>query len=123
MLQGNQKIVYDKVNINIATGNSSFALNTTLREGTCIGVKLVDISSATQRDHAINVGVEDNSGTEVIGSTDFRDYTAGNGGYINSLKPAQFSTRSGIKIQATATEAIKTADFKAQLIFAIVIEK
>jgi len=113
------KIVYDKVDISIAIGATPFSQNKTLKyKGTCKGVKLIDFSSATPRAHAININVSDSSNA-LIGSTDFRDFIPNGGGYKEGFKTCEFDTKTEITIDAISSQAIATADFKAQLIFMI----
>lgn len=119
----NKKIVYDRVDVNIAIGSTSFATTKKLREGVCIGVKYIDFSSATNRANAINIGVNDTLGSELVGATDFRDYAHGGGNYIDgSFKPTKFSTRSEAKITVVSTAAIAGTNFDGQLIFAVLID-
>lgn len=119
-----KKVVYDKMDISIGAGNTSFADQIKLREGQCIGAKIIDFTSAIARAYAINVGVTDSAGSEMIAQTDFRDFIQNGGGYFEGLKPACFSTRSQVSVKVTSTTAIAPAeDFSAQIIFAVLIDK
>ncbi|UOB18591.1 hypothetical protein [Abyssalbus ytuae] len=112
------KVVYDKIDIVIPVGETNFNDFLRLRDGQCIGVKIIPISG-TEYSHAINVGVEDSQGNEIISTVDFRDYTNNAGGYKAGLKPVQFDARGNITIIGQSTQAIALANFVAQLIFAI----
>lgn len=112
-------IKYDRQDINIAVGEKAFSKIKNLKyNGEVIGTKIVHLSSNTPVNHAVNVSVEEASGA-VIGSTDFRDYIAQGGSYVDGFKPCAFNSQNEITVNAIATENIATAEFKAQLIFMI----
>lgn len=113
-----KKIVYQRLDFSIPAGNSSFSAQETFREGLCIGVKVVQFAGGTP-DSAVNVSVQDTSKTEVLGSTDYRDYSHTGGNYLESFKAARFSTRGSITISLTAEKAT-AADFTGQVILAII---
>ncbi|MGE5944607.1 MAG: hypothetical protein ACM31G_09735 [Flavobacteriales bacterium] len=113
------KTVYDKQDITIAIGANSFSIPKNFKyKGKCVGVKLVDFSSAQARAHAININVSDSSNT-LIGSTDYRDFIQLGGGYKEGFKPCDFDTKTEVTIDAIATANVATTAFDAQLIFMI----
>lgn len=118
----NKKLVYDKVNITINVGDSSFSEQIKLREGTCVGVKVIDFTPAVTRDHSIDVAVTDSRGTEVTGATDFRDYKHSGGGYLEGLKPVKFDTRSIATVTVIADKVIAGTPFVGQFVFAVLID-
>jgi len=117
----NKRIVYERLDIAIGTGNTSFSDTVSLRQGTCIGVKVIPFAGHTGLDHAINIGAEDTSGNEVVGKTDFRDYASTGGDYLNSFKTVNFDTRKQVNVSALATKGL-TAAFYAQMVFAVLID-
>jgi hypothetical protein len=113
------KIVYDRVDISIAIGQTSFSVPKNFKyKGRCKGVKLIDFSSAQARAHAININVSDSTNT-LIGSTDYRDSIQVGGGYIEGFKPCDFDTKTEVTVDAISTANIAGTDFNAQLIFMI----
>ena len=116
------KIVYDKLDFSIAIGDTSHSETKQLRQGECVGVKLIDYSSATDRANAINIALNDTNGSALVGTTDFRDFIAIGGSYVEGYKPAEFSTNPSISIGITSTKVIADADFNGQLIFAIMVK-
>lgn len=112
------KFIYDKIDINIPVGSQSFSQSKTLKKGTCVGVKIVHVSSQTPVNQTLNVNVGDGNNT-LLGATDFRDFIGNGGGYRSAFKPCEFDASLQVTIDAIAEAAIATADFKAQLIFMI----
>lgn len=115
-------MVYEKVNINIAIGNSSFSEQIKLIEGTCVGVRVIDFNDNVVRGHAIDVAVSDSRSNEVIGATDFRDYKHTGGGYLEGLKPIKFDTRSTVSVTAISSQPISGTAFAGQIVFAVLID-
>lgn len=116
----NKKVVYDTQVLSLAIAGQYAAYNKKLREGVCIGASVV--SFTTDKGHAVNVGVTDSSGTEILGASDYRDWAKTGGEYLKSLKPCNFDTRGSVNINIAASVALAVA-FDAQIIFAILIDK
>jgi hypothetical protein len=115
-----KKLVYDKVDISIASGDSSFAKNLQLRQGHAVGVKIIEFSSLTKTT-ALNVLINDTNGSALVGATDYRDFIPLGGGYEAGYKPVSFSTNPTIDISLVTATAL-TGDFDAQIIFAIEVD-
>lgn len=117
-----KKYVYDRVDVKIEVGDSSFFDSVNLTRGTCEGVRFIpfDTAAKTARAHAININIDANNGTKVLGKTDFRDFGAMGGGYMDNFKPCNFDTHAQINVDVISTEAISSEPFVGQLIFAIV---
>lgn len=113
--------VYDHVEVDIAIGSTAFSKSILLTKGICKGVRFIPFDT-TSRDHAININIDDNSGNKIIGKTDFRDFGVTGGGYIANLKPCNFNTHALINVDVVSKSPIGTADFKGQLVFAILEE-
>lgn len=117
----NKQVVYEKVDITIGASARSFSAQKSLRRGDCFGVKIVVLEEDSITTNAINVGVSDVSGNELIAQTDYRDYTKGNGAYLENFKPVSFNTDS---VNVNVTSPVPTTrGFKAQFIFALLIDK
>ncbi|WP_323027981.1 hypothetical protein [Gelidibacter japonicus] len=117
-----EKYVYDHVEVEIPVGGNAFFNAANLTRGICKGVKFVPYQTATPaiRTHAININVDDNSGDKILGKTDYRDFSGGNGGYLENFKPCNFKTHAQINVDVVSVIPIATEAFKGQLIFAIV---
>lgn len=111
--------VYDHVEVDIAIGSTAFSKSIALTRGICKGVRFIPYDT-TPRPHAININIDDNSGNKIIGKSDFRDFGVTGGGYLANLKPCNFNTHAQINVDVISASVIATADFKGQLIFAIV---
>ena len=113
------KIVYDKVEIAIPIGQTNFNQFITLREGGCLGVKLIHKENTPANGEGVDIGVENSQNLDLISATDYRDFINEGAGYLGSLKPCDFESRGQVKVTGIATAAIAGTIFKAQLIFAI----
>lgn len=113
------RIVYDTIDFNIGVGQQAFNESKDLRNGKCVGVKLIDYAPATGRTGGILVSVQSSDTTELVGRTDYRDYASGNGGYKESFKPCSFETKAQIRLSINAENAIAGTDFSGQMVFMI----
>ena len=112
------KYVYDRVDIAIPVGSLSFFEPGGLREGKCMGIRVIPIQNKDP-EYAINVGVEDTSGNELASLVDFRDYSSTGGGHSESYKEVGFYINGNVNVKAFATQNITGSDFVAQVIFKI----
>lgn len=114
-----KKYVYDHVEVEIAVGETAFFKPVSLTRGTCEGVRFIPYDTSTPRPHAININIDNNSGNKVLGKTDFRDFGATGGGYMDNFKPCHFETHAQINVDVISSENIATKAFKGQLVFAV----
>lgn len=113
-----KKHIYDKIDVLISVGDPSFSKSKVLKKGTCIGVKVIHISSAQAVDQSLNLSVTDGN-NPLVNATDFRDFIPMGGGYKAGFKPVNFPSSLEVTVDAVASDAIAGADFKAQVIFMI----
>lgn len=113
--------VYDKLDVKITTGGVAFNKALDLTRGVCVGVKFIAFPTATAapRDHSIDIHVNANDGTKLLGKTDYRDFGHTGGSYLESFKPCRFDTKAQINVDVLSSKGIATADFEGQLIFVI----
>lgn len=115
----NTKIVYDTIDFNIAIGQNAFLASKDLRDGRCIGVKVIEFSKVNRPD-PVNVSIQSSDSTELVGRTDYRDYDAANGGgYVASFKPCGFDTKAQIRLSINTLTNIAGTAFSGQAIFMI----
>lgn len=114
----NTKPVYDQIEIDIAVGDPAFSDRVSLKQGTCVGVRYIDIDQE-KRDQVINLSVETSSGDALIGKTDYRDYINSGGDYNGNFKPCNFDTKADIKIDLKSNSNIANNPLKGVLIFKI----
>ncbi len=115
-------IIYAKSNILIQENESVFSDSITLPKGTCLGAYVLPVSNK-KPNQLIEIGVQNSQGSDIISSTDFRDYTHKGGGYFQGVKQLNFPTENNrFLVNVNASENI-TEPFIAQMVFIIEIEK
>ena len=114
-----KKYVYEKHTLTIAIGSTSYSNIIQLKHGVCVGVRFIDFAPSVVRNNAIDIAVNQNDGSKLIGQTDFRDFAHGGGGFLEGYKPTNFDTKADINIDVVSSTAIAGTDFSGQLIFAI----
>lgn len=111
-------IIYNRLTLSLASGKQHISTGITLDEGTCMGVYIIPLKN-TNPEHLIEVGVQNAQSSDIITSTDFRDYTHKGGGYFQGVKQLNFPTNnSRFGINVNASQALDD-DFMAQMIFII----
>lgn len=119
-----RKFIYDKQDVVIAMGALAYSRALDLTRGTCVGVKFINFElPAAIRDHAVDLNINTSGGDKILGATDYRDFIHPGGSYLEGgFKPCNFKTDSQIRVDVLASEAIKGADFKGQVVFCIIDE-
>ena len=120
-IPADKKVVYEVENLNLAIGEQYKNYPKKLREGVCIGASVVAFSAV--KGHAVNIGVQDASGTEILGSSDYRDWSKTGGEFLSSMKPTHFATNGSINIKIASAIVVAGFAFDAQIIFAVLIDK
>lgn len=116
-----KRIVYDRLDINVAAGSLGASAHIDLTRGRCKGIRFISYDNATpaQRDHSINIDIKTNNADKILGPTDYRDFIHNGGGYIEGFKPCDFDTKAQVRVDIIPSEAVKAVNFKGQLVFAI----
>lgn len=116
-----KRIVYDKLDINVAAGSLGATMHIDLTRGRCKGLRFISFDNAlpANRDHAINLNVSSNNSDKILGPTDYRDFIHNGGGYIEGFKPCDFDTKAQVRVDVLPGQPIKVTNFIGQLIFAI----
>lgn len=117
-----KKVIYQKHNVNIAIGASSYSSQIQLERGNCIGVKVIDFTPAVARTNEIALNIQSTDGSRTVGESDYRDFIALGGGYLEGLKPVSFDTKPMVNISVNSSANIAGTAFAIQVIFAIEVE-
>lgn len=118
------KYLYDELPVLIPANDLGFSKTIDLKKGICVGVKYINFEDATKadRDFAIDIDVNSNSGDLIVGRTDYRDFINEGGGYIGGFKPCRFDTKAQIRVDVIPEVAMKVKDFKGVIVFMIEAE-
>lgn len=112
------KIITNKVDIKIPSGQQHSSMFVTLDKGSCIGVYLIPLKDINP-EHLIEISVRDPQSNSLIEPVDFRDFKHKGGGYLQGMKQIEFPTNNNkFSVSINASESLSN-DFNAQLIFVI----
>lgn len=118
----NKKIDYAVVKLSIAVNGTTDYKEGDIPDGEVIGVKFVPYDASTTRNHGIAISIKDGSATDILPTTDYRDFVVSGSGYINGFKPTSFRYRTP-RCTVTSEQQITESAFSGELVFVILKDK